>query len=157
MKDIQKSMKFSMIFGFIGAVAVPVFYEIYANVSNTIGLVMVCCFALVAGVAFSTIALKSALLGITVSLAYTGIFGMLVYVLLHPIVVNALKASSVYFQLSLKEQAMFLLYTALILFGMYIVCLICKGVTIAINQVKNNREKSASYIADAFSDSEDER
>lgn len=157
MKNIQKSMKFSFIYGFIGALIIPVFYEVYSNVSVNIGLFFIACFAVVSGIAFSRLPLRSGILGITVALAYTGIFGMLVYVLLHPAVVSFLNSNSVYFQLSLKAQVVFLLYTSLILFGMYIVFFVSKIFSKAIKQFKNNREKAGVYIQKAFSDNEDSK
>lgn len=155
MKDIQKSMKYSLIFGIAGAVAVPVLYEIYANISTAAGLFLVACYAVAAGIIISSLDMRSALLGITVCLAYNGILGMIAYVIIHPAMVSFLNSHSTYFQLSLEAQAKFLLYTALILFGMYLICFMRKGFEKAHSLFKSNREKTRSYIEDAFSDNGD--
>ena len=155
MKDIQKSMKLSLIFGLLGAVGIPIIYEIYANISIAAGLFLAVCYTLAAGVIFSGLAMKSALLGITVCLAYNGILGMIAYVVIHPAMVGFLNSHSEYFQLSLKEQLMFLIYVAVILLCMYLVCFVRKGFGRAYNLFKSNREKTGAYIEDAFSDSGD--
>lgn len=155
MKDIQKSMKLSIIFGLLGAVALPFVYEIYANVAQTAALVLIACYAVVAGIVFSSLSMRSALLGITVTLAYNSILGMIGYVIIHPLMEKFLEDHSVYFQLSLQQQAKFLLYTALLLICMYPACLAKKGILRAAKQFRINSDKAGAYIEDAFLDDGD--
>lgn len=156
MKDIQRAMKLSIIFGLLGAVALPFLYEIYANVAQTAALVLAAVYAVVAGFVFSSLSIRSALLGITVTLAYNSILGIVGYVLIHPLMEDFLESHSVYFQLSLQQQAKFLIYTALILICMYPVCLAKKGILRAVKQFRSNSDKTGAYIDDAFSDDGDD-
>lgn len=155
MRDIQKSMKYSLILGLSGALILPMIYEFYANISNAFALILVACFVLISGIVFSSLSIKSALLGVTVSIAYNSILGLIAYVVIHPVAVRFLNSHSVYFQLSIKEQSEFVLYTALLLLCMYVVLLARKGLQKAYSMLKTNNEKTGSYINDAFSDKDD--
>ena len=152
MNDLNRSMKYSMVFGLAGAVILPFLYECYANISHTGALFLIGCWAVFAGIKFSRLPFKSAMLGISACLAYSGVLGMVCYVAMHPAAVRFLTAHSKYFYLSLKEQMYFLLYAALIMVGMYIVCLAKYGVCKAVSRLKDNGRKTAEYIDNAFSD-----
>ncbi len=155
MKDINKAVKYSFIFGFIGAVLIPIIYELYANLSMSVGIAFLCIFALIAAVFFSTLSTKSSILGVTICIAYNGIIGMLVYILLHPVIVSFINKRAIYFQLTLTEQAMFLFKTTLILLGMYVFCLMEKCVLKAYKTIKKNHDSAGDYIDNAFSDNSD--
>lgn len=155
MKDINKAVKYSFIFGFIGAVLIPIIYELYANLSASVGIAFLCIFALIAAVFFSTLSMKSSILGVTVCIAYNGIIGMLAYILIHPPIVDFMNKRGIYCQLSLTEQAMFLFKTVLILLAMYVFCLLEKGVMKAYKTIKKNHDSTGDYIDNAFSDNSD--
>lgn len=156
MNDLQKSMKYSLIFGLSGAVVIPLLYEIYANISKGAGIILLVCFVIWAGIKLSSMSLKPALIGITACIAYSGILGMVAYVIIHPATVRFLNAHSKYFQLGLKEQAIFLGKSIGILLCMYFVCFARKGIEKAFRQFKTNREKTAVYISNAFADDDDD-
>lgn len=155
MTDIQKSMKLSLVFGLSGAVIMPVMYEMYANVSNAAGLVLIAVWAVLAGVKFSAVRFREALVGMVCTLAYAGILGVVCYVLIHPWVSRTLSQRSVYFQLSLREQAYFVLYAVLISLCMFIVWGGIFGVKKALERFRLNSEKTGEYINNAFDDDED--
>lgn len=154
MKDLQKSMRYSLLFGFSGAIAIPIFYEIYANISKGAGIFLITGFVVLAGIKMSALSLKSALIGITACIAYSGILGMVGYVIIHPAAVSFLNAHSKYFQLSFKEQAIFLGNAIGILLCMYLICFARKGFERAFRQLKSNRQKTGEYISNAFADDE---
>lgn len=152
MKDLPRAMKLSLIYGLIGAALIPFLYEFYANISRTGALVLVGIWAIGVGLKFSSLAFKEATVGITACLAYTGILGLICYVIIHPAIVSFLEKNSAYFLLSLKEQSLYVLYVAIILACMYIVCYAKYGIVKAISQLKGNSEKTGQYINDAFND-----
>lgn len=154
MSNIKKAMKYSIIFGSIGAFLMPVLYEFYANISKSISLILMLVYVVVASIFFSKLDRRSSFLGITVSIVYSCSLAMVCYVVIHPLVEKILSESSVYFQLSLKEQVKFFGYSILLLVGMYLICLTKKGIMKAFYTFKSNREKAGSYIEDAFSDEE---
>ena len=63
MPDIQKSMKLSLAFGLSGSVIMPVMYEVYANISAAIGLLLIAAWAVYAGARFSVIRFREAFVG----------------------------------------------------------------------------------------------
>lgn len=155
MPDIQKSMKLSLAFGLSGAVILPVLYEVYANISAAAGLVLIAVWAVCAGAKFSALKFKEAFMGMVCTLAYAGILGVICYIVIHPKVSDMLNRRSVYFQLSLKQQAYFVLYAVLISLCMFLVWGGIFGVKKAIERFRLNREKTGEYIDKAFEDDED--
>ena len=155
MPDIQKSMKLSLAFGLSGAVILPVLYEVYANISAAAGLVLIAVWAVCAGAKFSALKFKEAFMGLVCTLAYAGILGVICYIVIHPKVSDMLNRRSVYFQLSLKQQAYFVLYAVLISLCMFLVWGGIFGVKKAIERFRLNREKTGEYIDKAFDDDED--
>lgn len=153
MVDLQKAMKLSLIYGLAGAVMVPLFYEIYANISRTAGLFLAAVWVIFVGIKFSALSFREAFMGVTCCLAYTGILGVICYVLIHPRISAMLNERSVYFQLTLKEQAYFVLYLALIFLCMYVIWVVRFGLKKALERFKSNREKTGEYIDNAFDDS----
>ncbi|MGN0595472.1 MAG: hypothetical protein ACI4I6_09950 [Hominimerdicola sp.] len=152
MENLKTSMKYSLIFGLLGAVLIPVFYEVYANISRSVGLFFIACWAIFAGVKFSSLSAKEAFVGITCTIAYSGILGMICYIIIHPAVQKMLTENSVYFQLDLKSQMFFLLYAVLISILMYLIWLVRLGLTKAFHRLRNNRKMAGDYIANAFND-----
>lgn len=152
MENFRKAMKYSLIFGLIGAVAVPLLYEVYANVSTAVGLVLMCVWVVCAGIKFSGLSFREAFVGITCSISYTGILGFVIYVLIHPAVQNLLMKNSVYFQLTYQQKFRFLLYAAIIHVSMYVLWLVRFGITCAFRKLKSNSDKTGEYIDNAFSD-----
>ncbi len=157
MNDLHKSMKYSLIFGFGGAVLLPLLYEVYANMSRGFALFLLVCWVVFAGIKFSLLKFRDAMLGIAACIAYSGILGFICYVVIHPAAVRFIGSNSVYFQLSLEEQMWFVLYAALILLCMFVVCIAKYGIFAAVRHIRSNSEKAASYIEDAFKDGDDNR
>ncbi|MBR1864333.1 MAG: hypothetical protein IJ806_09625 [Ruminococcus sp.] len=147
-------MKLSMIFGLGGAAVIPIIYEIYANVSMTIGLVLAGAWVLFAGIRLSGLSFKEAMLAITCVIAYTGILGFVFYLIVHPLIMEGLIKRSVYFQLSLQAKAYFVMYCFFIFLGLYAIWLARFGLTKAFLKLKSNSEKAGSYIDNAFDDDE---
>lgn len=156
MENLKKSMKYSIVFGLIGALLVPVFYEIYANISGAVSIVLMLIWVIFVGVKFSSFSFKEAFVGITCDIAYSGILGFICYLIIHPLTQKLLSKGSVYFQLSLKQTAVFVGYTFVIFLCMYIVWLIRLGLNAAFNQFKKNSDKAGEYIDNAFDDSKED-
>lgn len=155
MLDLRRSMKLAIGFGLTGAVLLPVFYEIYANISMGMGLFFVLCWALVSGVRFSGLTFKEAMLGVTCTIAYSGVLGFVCYLVIHPAVQSMLIKRSVYFQLGLEAQLIFVVCCFFISLAMYLVWLIRFGARKTIEKFKSNSEKTGEYIDNAFNDGED--
>ncbi len=155
MNDLPKSMKYSLIFGLGGAVLLPLLYEVYANMSRGFALFLLACWVAFAGIKFSALSFRASAVGIAACIAYSGILGFICYVVIHPAAVGFIGSHSVYFQLSLEEQMWFVLYAALILLGMFVVCIAKYGICAAVRHIRGNGEKAAAYIEDAFKDGDD--
>lgn len=152
MNDLNRSMKYSVLLGLAGAVILPFMYECYANISQQAALVLIGCWAIFAGLKFSRLPFKPAMLGISACLAYSGVLGFVCYVAVHPATVRFLNKHSKYFYLKLEQQMYFVVYAALIMLGMYLVCLAKYGICKAAERMKDNGRRSAEYIDNAFSD-----
>ena len=152
MLDLRRSMKLAIGFGLTGAVLMPVLYEIYANISAGIALVLVLIWVLFAGVKFSSLTFKEAVIGITCTIAYSGILGFVCYFLIHPAVMKLLVKNSVYFQLGIRSQLLFFAYCFVIFLGMYLVWPIRFCGRKTLEKFRSNSEKAGEYIDNAFDD-----
>lgn len=157
MLDLKKAMKLSVTYGLIGAVLMPIIYEIYANVSQGIGLFFAGAWVVFIGIKLSSLSFKEALIGITCTIAYTTVFGVFCYMAVHPAITKMLIERSVYFQLSLQEKFRFIMYCFWIFLGLYAIWIIRFGISKAIGRFKSNIEKTGKYIENAFDDEGEER
>ncbi|WP_242940219.1 hypothetical protein [Ruminococcus albus] len=148
-------MKLSIVFGLIGAVILPILYEIYANISTTVGLFFVICWVFFAGIKLSGLTFKEALIGITCTIAYSGVFGFIFALAIHPSAMKLLISRSVYFQLGLKEKLLFVATCFFMFLGMYLLWVIRFALRKVMEKFKSNREMAGSYIENAFNDEED--
>lgn len=157
MLDLKKAMKLSMTYGLIGAVLMPIIYEIYANVSQSMGLFFAGAWVLFIGIKLSSLGFKEAVIGITCTIAYSAVFGVFCYMVIHPAITKMLMKRSVYFQLSLQAQFRFIIYCFWIFLGLYGIWVIRFGIAKAIDKFKSNSEKTRTYIENAFDDEGEER
>lgn len=155
MLDLRRSMKLAICFGLTGAVLMPVLYEVYANISSGIGLLTVLGWVIFVGVKFSGLTFKEALIGITCTIAYSGILGFVCYFAVHPAVMGMLEKHSKYFSLGLQAQLVFVTYCFFIFMGMYLLWLIRFCVRKVIEKFKSNSDSAGEYIENAFDDKED--
>ena len=155
MLDLRRSMKLAIGFGLTGAVLLPVFYEIYANISTTGGLIFVTCWVIFAGVKFSSLTFREALIGITCTIAYSGVFGFICALAIHPAVMNFLMKHSVYFQLGLKEKLGYVAACFFLFLGMYLLWVVRFALRKVMEKFRSNSEKAGEYIENAFDDKED--
>lgn len=155
MENLNKSMKLSLIFGFSGAALMPIIYEIYANISTGIGLFLAAVWAVLAGARFSLLKFREAFVGITCTIAYSGILGWVCYLFIHPRVVELLISRSVYFQLTFQQQLYFVACVFGISVGMYVLWAAKFGICMSVEKIKSNREKTGKYIDNAFDEGSD--
>ena len=155
MPDLRRSMKLSIGFGLTGAILLPIFYEIYANISTSVGLFFVLCLVIFAGVKFSALTFKEALIGITCTIAYSGVFGFVCALAIHPAIMKMLINRSVYFQLSPKQMLLFVTTCFFLYTGMYLLWVLRFALQKVIAKFKSNSELAGSYIENAFDDKED--
>ena len=156
MLDLRKSMKLALIFGLTGAVLLPVFYEIYANVSGGIGLFFVLGWVLFAGIKFSGLSFKEAIIGITCNIAYSGVLGFICYLAIHPAVMKLLVKHSTYFQLGIEAKLVYVTCCFFLFAGMYLLWLLRFSIRKVIEKFKSNSEQAGAYIENAFDDKEDQ-
>ena len=62
-ENLSKSLRLSMIFGFAGALGIPLCYEIYANLSQGIALFFLITASVLAGIRLSQVRLRDAFIG----------------------------------------------------------------------------------------------
>ncbi len=155
MLDLRRSMKLAIGFGLAGAVQLPLFYEIYANVSTSVGMFFVICWVIFVSVKFSSLTFKEALIGITCNIAYSGVFGFICALAIHPVVMKMLINRSVYFQLDIKAKLNYIGVCFLLFLGMYLIWAGRFAMRKAIEKFRSNSEKAGEYIENAFNDKED--
>lgn len=157
MTDLRRSMKQAIILGLSGAVLIPVLYEIYANVSMGMGLILLTVWMIFAGIKFSGMTFKEALIGITCTLAYSGILGFVCSLAIHPAVMDMLVKRSVYFRLGLQGTIVFIVYALVISLLMYVIWIIRFFIRKTAEKFRSNSEKAGEYIENAFNDVENDR
>lgn len=155
MDSMKRSMKYSLIFGICGSAVIPVIYEIYANISKDLALLFFAAYMLTAGVKFSSLPAKEAMLGITCTVAYSAVLSVPMYLVIHPRVKALLEKRSKYFQLAFGEQLSFIIRILLIFLLMYLVWIARAGLKKAFEKFRSNGEKAKDYIDNAFDDTKD--
>lgn len=153
--QLKRAMSLSLLFGLTGAAVIPFIYEIYANVSSAIALFLLAAGVVFSGIKFSVLSFKEAFIGITCTIAYSGIFGGVFFIFIHPKIRDMLIKRSVYFQLEPKQQLYFVLYVFLILLCMYLIWVLRFAVRKTVKKLNDNSEKAGEYIDNAFNDEED--
>ena len=155
MLDLRRSMKLAIVLGMTGAVLLPVLYEVYANISSGIGLLLVLAWVTFAGIKFSGLSFKEAVIGITCTIAYSGVLGFVCYFAVHPAVMNMLEKRSKYFSLGFQAQMLYVFYCSVMFVGMYLLWLVRFCLRKVIGKFKSNSERAGEYIDNAFDDKED--
>ena len=156
MKDFQKAMKLSLCFGAVGALLVPIVYELYANVARSFALILLAAWAVFVGIKMSSLSKRAAFLALCTDLAYTAGLGLICFIIIHPLAVRMLSGSSRYFYLKFKEQVIFIVYALLMMLLMFAACLARWGAEYARAKIRSNSDKVGEYIESAFSDSDNE-
>lgn len=152
MTNIQNEMKYSIIYGFIGAVLLPFIHESYANIGKTFSLLVLSALVLAMTVRLSQFSFKEALLGITVTLAVSSVLGACLYLFIHQKVVDFLERNSKYFALEMTEHFRYYVSVLLILLSGYVVCLIIFGFKGLFRKFRDNQTAVKDYIDNAFDD-----
>ena len=149
---MKRAMKLSLMFGLPGAVAVPLAFEIYANVSQTAAFVLLGAWIIFVGVKFYPLPTKPSFVGIAAFIAYTVAFGIVLISPVHNAVKSFLDDNSEYFQLELGEAAAFWVYAVLL----YLCLFLAAVLRVAVRKIRANNERTASSIENAFDDTEDD-
>lgn len=148
MTNIQKAMKYALIFGLIGAVLFPFIHESYANIGKTFSLLVLAVLVVAMTIRLSLFSLKEALFGITVVLAISSVLGACLYFIVHEWVVDFLEKNSKYFYLGMAEHFRYYVFASLILLSSYILCLLIFG----FKRMIKNQSATKDYIDNAFED-----
>lgn len=152
MNDFQKAVKRSLLFGFCGAVILPVIHECYANISKSLFTVIIFALAVISGVMFSKFDVKSALVSISVFIALTSALGICLYLLIHPMIVSFLSNISKYFRLSFIESEIYYERVILAFCVVYIVYGLTHLGIVFVRKTKKTNEEIKTYIDNAFND-----
>lgn len=152
MTNIQKAMKYSLIYGFIGAVLLPLIHESYANIGKTFSLLVLALLVLAMTVRLSRFSFKEAMLGITVTLAVSSVLGACLYLFIHERVVDFLESNSKYFYLGVTGHFRYYVSAVFILLSGYVVCLIIFGFKSLFRKFRDNQTQVKDYIDNAFDD-----
>lgn len=152
MTDLQKAVKLSLITGFIGAAALPILHETYANISKSFAAICLLLGFVLCGILYSKREVKSALCAITVQISLSAALGFALYVLIHPLTVSFLNKISKYFYLSAYDSFLYYSLVLLSLLGIYIVYAVAHIFVVLIKRTKDSNEKIKSYIDNAFDD-----
>ncbi|MBO6140634.1 MAG: hypothetical protein J6O40_02475 [Ruminococcus sp.] len=153
--ELKKPMKYSIILGLIGSALIPVLYEVYANIGKTFAIILLFVWTGVCIYKLMRFPTKEAMLAITCLIAYTGIFGIVMYVIIHPAVQSFLEKSSKYYYLTLKEEMYFFGFAIGVMLLLYLMFFFRLFMIKGIARLKEISEKSGEYIENAFDSSED--
>lgn len=148
MEQMKRAMKLSLMFGLPGAAAVPVAFEIYANVSQWFALVLLGGWITFVGIRFYPLETKPAFVGIAAFIAYTVAFGIVLHAPIHNAVKGWLEENSEYFQLDLKQAGFFWLTAVLLYFLLFLSAIL----RVAVKRIRANSERTERYIDRAFDD-----
>lgn len=152
MTNFQKAIKYSLIYGFIGAVLLPLIHESYANIGKTFSLLVLALLVLAMTVRLSQFSFKEALLGITVTLSVSSVLGACLYLFIHERVVDFLESNSKYFYLGVSGHFKYYVSAVLILLSGYAVCMVIFGFKNLVRKFKDNQTAAKDYIDNAFDD-----
>ncbi len=152
MTNIQKAIKYSLIYGFIGAVLLPLIHESYANIGKTFSLLVLALLVLVMTVRLSQFSFKEALLGITVTLSVSSVLGACLYLFIHQRVAEFLESNSKYFYLGVSGHFRYYFSAMLILLSGYVMCMVIFGFKRLVRKFKDNQTAAKDYIDNAFDD-----
>lgn len=151
-KDLNSALEKAVIFGLLGAAGIPLAYEVFANISESIAWIALVFGAAFAGVKLSGSGVKNALLGFAVMFAMTAGLGIVGFMIIHPTVKSYLESHSKYFYVSLSESVRFCVRAAGVQLVVPVVILARKGLSTAVKKLKSNGEAAKSYIDNAFDD-----
>ena len=152
MNDNERAMKYFIIFALGSAVILPCCGEVFANISHGAAFTAVAIWTVAAGIKFSSLPVKSAMLGITAFFFSSVILSLIGYVIIHPAVKNWLTANSVYFDLSLTELVSYWGRAVSMLIIPYLVFFARLGVKRSMGKLEDNGKKAASAVDNAFDD-----
>ncbi|MGN0634218.1 MAG: hypothetical protein ACI4JW_10180 [Oscillospiraceae bacterium] len=154
MKELDRAMKYFICFALGSAAVLPILGEVYANISKTAALIFAAAWAVFAGVKFSSLPVKSAMLGITSYAFSSVILSLIGYVIIHPAIRSWLESNSEYFSLPLSDWARYWSAAFSLLLLSYVIYFARLGIKKAVCKFRSNSEASASAIENAFSEDE---
>ncbi len=152
MTNFQKAIKYSLIYGFIGAVIFPFIHESYANIGKTFSLALLTILVIVMTIRLSQFSPRHAFLGITITLTLSSVLGTCLYLIIHEKVVDFLQKNSRYFYIGVTEHFRYYAFVALILLSSYLLCLILLGFKKLVKNLSDNQTSTKDYIDNAFND-----
>lgn len=155
MKNNQQSVKSALRYGFIGAPLMVLVYECYANIMPSIAIAIAVAGCVFVAVRLCRYELYDALSAGAFFTVISAGFGIFLQIMLHDSIVGFLEKNSKYFHLNFKEVVMFIVEIMLCYMLMFVIILGKAGVTAAIRKIKNNGERSATFIENAFNDDDE--
>ncbi len=155
MTNNQQSVKSALRYGFIGAPFLVFIYECYANVMPSIAIAIALCGILFVAIRLCKYELSDGLSAGAFFLVISAGLGLFLEIMLHDRIVAFLEKSSKYFHLDFKETIMFVVQIVLCYVLLFIIIIGKAGVRAAINKIKNNGERSATFIENAFSEDDE--
>lgn len=147
MKDIDRAMKYFLVFSAANAVAAPLMLEFYANISKSIALTIYAVMIIFVSIKFSSLSAKSAFLGISAAVFSSPVFCGFGFIFIHPLVKKAIEGMSKYFTLTLEDAVYCWAALAIIMLTLYPLCAVIKLIRRHINS-----DKTADAIDNAFSE-----
>lgn len=154
MNDNERAMKYFIIFALGSAALLPICGEIYANISRGFGIAVIAVWAVAAGLKFSSLPPKTAMLGLTAYVFSSVVLSLVGYVLIHPAVKSWLEQNSRYFELTLPEWAAYWGKAFGLIAASYAVYFARLGIKKATKKISDNSKQAANAIDNAFGDDE---
>ncbi|MBE6836499.1 MAG: hypothetical protein E7509_00655 [Ruminococcus sp.] len=153
-ENMTKSIRLALVFGFVGAVGIPLAYECYANVSRLIALAFLVTGAVYVGFKLSKFSFKDAFVAFVFMFVLLAGFTIVGFMIIHPVVVKFLENSSRYYALNVADSVKFFVKTAGIQFLAVGVCVLKSCGKYMIEKFRENSEATGKYIENAFDDEE---
>lgn len=151
-KRSQYCIKLGLLIGLIGAAAVPVCYEVYANVSRSAGLLFIAIGAIAAAVKLIREKVSGAVMCFAVAAPIEAGFGIAAFMVIHKAVRGFLEENSRYFSLSVMDSVKFFAMAAAIQLIIPVLPMLAAGLRAALRKFKANGELAGKYIENAFDD-----
>lgn len=151
-ENMNKTVRLALIFGFAGAVGIPLAYELYGNLSRTIAVFLLLCGAVFAGIKFSQFKFKEAFIGLVFMFVLMTGFSIVAFMIIHPWMVDFLEDRSRYFYMSTVDSVKFFVKAAAVQLAAVGVCVLKGCWKYFIKKLKENSEATRAYIDNAFDD-----
>lgn len=155
MTNNQQSVKRALRYGFIGAPLLVFIYECYANIMPSIAIALAMAGCAFVGIKLCKFELSEGLSAGAFFVVISAGLGIFLQIMLHDRIVVFLEKNSKYFHLGFKGTVLFIVWMIVCYTLTFAIIIGKAGVSAAIHKIRNNGERSATFIENAFNEDDE--